>query len=327
MHAEEPVRIAIIGAGGVGGYLGALLVRAGHDVAMIARGDHLQAIREHGIRVESVHGDFTARPAVVTSRPSEAGPVDLVLFTVKTYDTETAASGARPLAGPGTFILPLQNGVESAARLGPVLGGANVLGGAVWVVSSVAAPGVIRQESRVRRIVFGPLARRGADTVGDGPTPAMHGALETVPDALASTGFLVELTSAIESVLWTKFLFIAPVAGLTSVLRTPLGPILASPEGRDLLRRAMVEVEAVARAQGVSLEPQVVDSTMAFAAGLEPTTTSSMARDVAAGRRTEHDALCGAVVRAGRRSGTPAPIHELCWACLKVWEERAGRPS
>jgi len=168
------VRIAIVGAGGVGGYLGALLARAGHDVAVIARGEHLSALREHGIRVESVHGDFVVRPRVVTDDPSEAGLVDLVVFAVKTYDTDAAAASARTLAGPRTLVLPLQNGVESASRLGPVFGQERVLGGAVWVVSSVASPGVIRQESQVRRIVFGPLGRTGGDG-DDDPSAGAEG--------------------------------------------------------------------------------------------------------------------------------------------------------
>jgi len=312
------MKIAIVGAGGVGGYLGALLARAGHEVAVIARGEHLAAMRECGIRVESVHGDFTVRPALVTDRPAEAGPVDLVLFTVKTYDTEKAAGAARPLAGTGTRVLPLQNGVESAARLAPFFGAERVLGGAVWVVVSVTSPGVLRQESRVRRIVFGTIGPHGSGTLAGGGSAEPSGGLGDVREALASTGFAVEPTASIEKVLWSKFLFIASVAGLTSVLRTPLGPILARPEGSDLLRRAMEEVEAVARARGVPLDGNVVDETMDFASGLEPTTTSSMARDVAAGKRTEHDALSGAVVRAGREAGIPTPVHELCWMCLKV---------
>ena len=186
-----------------------------------------------------------------------------------------------------------------------------MLGGATWVVVSVASPGAVRQESRVRRIVFGPVGGRPATD------------LDAVREALASTGFDVALSDAIERVLWTKLLFIASVAGLTSVLRAPLGPILARPEGMDLLRRAMQEVEAVARARGWALEPDVVGKTMTFAEGLEPTTTSSMARDVDAGRRTEHEALSGAVVRAGRDAGVATPVHELCWTCLRVLDARA----
>jgi len=310
------VKIAIVGAGGVGGYLGALLARAGHEVVIIARGEHLRAMRESGIRVRSVHGDFTARPALVTDRPAEAGVADLIVFTVKTYDTDEAAEAARPLAGSATLVLPLQNGVESAARLAQVFGAARVLGGAVWVVVSVASPGVIVQESQVRRLVFGAIEEPGA--TADRPDPR----LSAVFAALKSTGFAVEPSDAIAKVLWTKFLFIASVAGLTSVIRAPLGPILARPEGKDLLRRAMREVESVARARGVALDADVVEATMAFAAGLEPGTTSSMARDVAAGKRTEHDALCGAVVRFGREAGLQTPVHELCWTCLRILDAR-----
>src|SRR5262249_49179539 len=196
------------------------LAREGHDVVLIARGEHLRAMRANGIRVESVHGDFTVRPGLVTDRPEETGVVDLVVFTVKTYDTDEAARAARPFAGPGTLVPPVETGVESASRLAPVFGATNVLGGATWVVVSVASPGVIRQESQVRRIVFGALDGRADPR------------LDAVRAALASTGFAVELSDTIEKVLWTKFLFIASVAGLTSVIRAPLGPILARAEGK-----------------------------------------------------------------------------------------------
>ena len=302
------MKIAMVGAGGVGAYLGGLLERAGHQVALIGRREHLRALRESGLRVESVHGDFTLRPALATDRPQEVGPVELVIFTVKTYDTDPAAESARPLVGPDTAVLPLQNGVESVARLARHFGAGRVLGGAAWIVVSVAEPGLIRQESQVRRIVFGEMDGRETERV------------RAIRETLATSGFTVEVTDRIETVLWTKLLFIASIGGLTSLMRAPVGPILAHAGSRALLRRAMEEVEAVARARRLPLNPRVVDQTMAFAQTLEPATTSSMQRDVAAGRRSEHDALNGAVARAGRESGVPTPIHEFCWTCLTVTE-------
>jgi len=302
------MKIAVVGAGGVGGYIGALLVRSGHDVALIARNEHLEAIRAHGLRVRSVHGDFVARPTVATDRPEEVGPVDLVVFATKTYDTETAAGGTRPLVGPQTAVLSLQNGVESVARLQAAYGRGLVLGGAVWVVATVEAPGVLRQESQVRRVVLGePGGRVSART-------------RAARDALASTGFVVEATDRIESVLWSKLLFIAPIGGLTALMRAPVGSILADPGAEDLLRRAMEEVEGVARARGIPLDGEIVKATMAFARNLEPTTTSSMQRDVEAGRRSEYDALSGAVVRAGAKARVPTPVHAWCWTSLRVME-------
>jgi 2-dehydropantoate 2-reductase len=300
------MKIAVVGAGGVGGYFGGLLARAGHEVHFIARGEHLRAIRERGLRVDSVHGDFEVRPAHATDDPAEVGPVDLTIFTVKTYHTDSAAEMMRPLVGPHTTILPLQNGVESASRLSRFYGREAVLGGAVWVVSSVAEPGVVRQESQVRRIVLGEPDGRETERARD------------TAEALSRTGASVETTDHIEKVLWTKLLFIASFSGITSVTRAPAGPVMAGDESRLLLRRAMQEVEAVARKKGVALDADVVEKTMAFVAALEPTTTSSMQRDVTAGRRLEYDALNGAVVRAGQESGTPTPVNEFLWTCLRV---------
>ena len=302
------MRIAIMGAGGVGGYYGGLLARAGHEVIFIARGEHLRAIRADGLRVRSVHGDFEVRPAHATDDPAQVGPVDLTIFTVKTYDIEAAAKLMRPLVGEQTAILPLQNGVESAARLSRYWGNRAVLGGLTQLVAYVAEPGVIRQESQFRKIVLGELDGRRSERA------------EAICEALKQSGADAEITQTIEKALWTKLLFIASFAGLSSVTRSPAGPLLAGDESRLLLHRAMREVYDAARAKGIPMEADVVEKTMAFAAKLEPTTTPSMQRDVVAGRPTEYDAINGAAVRAGRETGVPTPVHEFIWACLKVVE-------
>ncbi len=310
------MKIAIVGAGGVGSYLGSLLARAGHEVALIARGRHLEVIRAHGLKIRSPHGDDDIRPVMATHNPAEVGPTDLTIFTVKTYDIESTAELARPLVGPQTAVLPLENGVESPAQLSRHFGKEAVLGGAVWIVSTVAEPGVIRQESQFRRIVFGEMDGRLTPRVA------------AIREALGQSGFTVETTDQIEKVLWTKLLFIASFSGVTSVTRAPAGPVVACVESRLLLNRAMREVEAVARAIGIPLDADVVEKTMAFVVGLEATTTSSMQRDVLAGRRLEYDALNGAVVRAGQKTGVPTPVHEFLWTCLKVVDLMAqgGRP-
>ena len=310
------MKIAIVGAGGVGSYLGGLLARAGHEVALIARGRHLEAIRAHGLRIQSIHGDLDVRPAIATDNPAEVGPTDLTIFTVKTYDIDSTAELARPLVGPQTAVLPLENGVEAPAWLSRYFGKEAVLGGAVWIVSAVAEPGVIRQESQFRRIVFGEMDGRPTSRVA------------AIRDALGQSGFTVETTDQIEKVLWTKLLFIASFSGVTSVTRAPAGPVVACVESRSLLNRAMLEVEAVARAIGIPLDADMVEKTMAFVVGLESATTSSMQRDVLAGRRLEYDALNGAVVRAGQETGVPTPVHEFLWTCLKVVDLMAqgGRP-
>jgi len=302
------MKIAIVGAGGIGGYLGGLLARGGHEVALIARGEQLRALRERGIRVRSVHGDFDVRPALATDRPSEFGAADVVFFAVKTYDTDTAAEAAKPLVGSSTTVVPLQNGVESASALAPRFGLDRIVPGAVWIVVSVAEPGVIVQESQVRRFVIGEPNRE--------ETPRVR----AIRDAIAATGCTAEIAPDIEIVLWTKLLFIASIGALTAVTRSTVGRILAVPETKAMLHRAMSEVEAVARARGLALDPGASDSAMAFAAKLEPTATSSMARDVAAGRRSEYDALSGAVVRAGREVGVPTPVHAFCWTVLRTME-------
>jgi 2-dehydropantoate 2-reductase len=307
------MKIAIVGTGGAGGYYGGLLARSGHAVSFIARGAHLQAIRSHGLRVLSVHGDFEINPARATDDPAEIGAVDLTIFTVKTYDTDHAAQMMRPLVSSHTAILSLQNGVESAAHLSRYFGRDNVLGGATWIVSSIVEPGVIRQESQFRRIVLGELDGRESQRAQD------------IRDALAQAGITAEVSDNIEKVLWAKLLFIASFSGITSVTRAPAGPVMACAESRSLLEQAMREVEAVARAKGISLDADVVDKTMTFVANLSPDATSSMQRDVAAGRRLEHNAINGAIVRAGRETGIATPVHEFIWTCLKVVDSTVTR--
>ncbi len=299
------MKIAIFGAGGVGCYFGGLLAHAGHEVAFIARGAHLQALRENGLKVRSVHGDFDIPHVFATDDPLEIGETDLTICTVKTYDISVIADRMRPLIGPQTALLPLQNGVETPDDLARQFASA-VLGGAVWVVSAVVEPGVVQQQSQFRRIVFGELDGRD--------TQRLH----LIREALANSGATVEITGDIRKVLWTKLLFIASFSGITSVTRAPAGPVMACAESRLLLERAMREVEAVARAKGMHLDDEVVAQTMDFCAKMTPDATSSMQRDVAACRRLEYDAINGAVMRASQETGIPTPVHEFFWTCLKV---------
>ena len=305
------MKIAVFGAGGVGSYFGGLLARAGHDVAFIARGAHLQALRENGLKVRSVHGDFDILHVFATDDPPEIGETDLTICTVKTYDIGIIADKLRPLIGPQTALLPLQNGVETPDLLAQHFGPA-VLGGAVWVVSAVIEPGVIQQQSQFRRIVLGELDGRD--------TPRLH----AIHEALANSGATVEITGDIRKVLWTILLFIASFSGISSVTRAPAGQVMACAESRLLLERAMSEVEAVARAKGIHLDDDVVLQTMDFCARMTPTATSSMQRDVAAGRRLEYDAINGAAVRAGHETSIPTPVHEFFWTCLKVVDSMAN---
>jgi 2-dehydropantoate 2-reductase len=296
------MKIAIIGTGGVGGYYGGLLAHQGEEVTFLARGAHLDAIRRHGLQIKSIHGDFTIAPARVTDQLAQIGPVDLVLLCVKTYDSEPLAQEIAPLLGSGTRVLSLQNGVDAAERIGRFVGMEHMLAGATWIVVCAEAPGVIRQVSEFRRVVLGEL---------DGSlTPR----LQAVYAALQKTGITVEMTEDIAKVLWTKFIFISAASSLGSLTRLALGEYRAVPETRSLLVQLMREVEAVARAQGVALEPDVVEKALDFIDHAAPTIKTSMQNDVAAGRRTEIEAMIGVI---GRKAALPAcPRRRRIW-CMR----------
>ncbi len=299
------MRIAILGAGGVGGYYGGLLARSGHDVAFVARGAHLAALREEGLRVESVHGDFQVRPVEATDEPGEIGLVDLVLVAVKSYDLDAAAEVARPLVGLGTAVLPLLNGLDAADRLAAVLGDGSVLAGLTHISSSLAAPGLIRQVSGVRRITFG--ERNGA------VTPRAR----RIADALDSSGVEVLLCNQVDVALWDKFLFIASISGVCCLARQPMGVVLGTPETRQLYVEALREVEAIARARHVALAPGIVERTLTLSEGFAPETRPSMLVDLEAGRRIELEALNGTVLRHARALGVDTPVHRVAYAALK----------
>ena len=299
------MRIAILGSGGVGGYYGALLAHSGNDVTFIARGAHLAAMRERGLEVQSVHGDFILDPVQATDDASRVGPVDLVLVAVKTYDLDAAARSAVPLVGPGTAVLPLLNGLDAAERLAAVLGDGKVLGGMTHISSALAAPGVIRQVSPLRRITLGER---------DGTASARA---EAVRDVLAAAGADVTLTRQIDVSLWEKFLFIASIGGVCCLARQSMGPVLATAETRRLYNEALLEVESLARARGVGLPADVVERALQITAGFAPGTKPSMLADLEAGRRLELEAMSGTVVRYGREAAIPTPVHWAAYAALK----------
>ena len=299
------MKIAIMGTGGVGGYYGGLLAQTGQDVTFIARGAHLRAIRETGLQVKSVHGDFLVSPAQATDAPAAVGPVDLVIFATKTYHTDEAAQAVKPMVGKGTTVVSFQNGVDAADRIGAVVGMEHVLGGATWLSAAIEAPGVIGQYSQFRRIALGEFNGQS--------TPR----LQAVHDVLKATGATVELSDSILKVLWTKFAFIAAVSALGSLTRVTFGEYRAVPEARAVLTQALEEVAAVSRAKGVPLDPDVVDKTLAFidgsAAGIKP----SMQRDVEAGRVSELESMVGIVVRLGADLNVPTPALRFAYAMLK----------
>jgi 2-dehydropantoate 2-reductase len=305
------MRIAIFGTGGAGGYFGARLAAAGEDVAFIARGAHLAAMRAHGLRVESILGDVHVHPARATDRPGEIGAVDWVICGVKAWQVGEAAEAMRPLIGERTAVLPLQNGVEAAQELTRVLGAEPVVGAAAWIAAQVAAPGLVRHVAVEPRIALGELDGRASPRV-----QALHA-------ALVRAGVRAEIAADIQAVLWSKLAFIAAVSGVGAVTRVPVGEARAVPETRALLVAALEEAAAVARAHGVGVARDLVVGTLAFIDGLAPHTTASMQRDIEAGRPSELEAQNGALVRLGRAKGVPTPTHAFLYASLLPLERRA----
>ena len=305
------MHVAVMGTGGTGGFFGGLLARAGEDVTFVARRAHLAAIRERGLRVKSrLSGDFTLR-VKATDDPREISPVDLILFCVKTYDTERAVEQMHPLVGPDTVILSVQNGIDSAERIAEAVGSKPVVGGVAHVFSAIEGPGVIAQTAGPGRILFGEL-------VG-GPSPRTERLLQTFRRA----GITAELSADIRVTLWEKFLFICGNGGVTALTRLPLGVIRACPETSSLLREVLQEVEEVARARGISLPRGCVEQVVAFNASIEPEARSSLYHDLAAGRRLELEALNGTVVRLGREHGVPTPFNFAVYAALKPYVDGA----
>jgi len=305
------MRILIMGTGGVGGYYGGLLAKDGNDVTFIARGAHLYAVRHEGLKVKSVHGDFVISPASATDDPARVDPVDLVLFCVKTYNTDEAADAIRPSVAPETVVVSLQNGVDAAERIGRVIGMEHVLGAATWLSSAVEAPGVIRQVSEFRRIVFGEL---------DGRRSAR---IQSIHEVLKNTGITVEISESILKVLWTKFVFISAASSLGSLTRLPMGDYRSVPETRALITGLMQEVESLARAQGIPLDGDVVQKSLQFMDDAGPHIKASMQLDVEAGRRTELESMVGVIGRKGRELGLPTPVADFVYASLLPIELKA----
>ena len=299
-----------MGAGGIGGCLGAHLARAGNEVTFIARGAHLEAIQRNGLQVKSPNGDFTVDTAA-TDDPSQVGPVDLVLFTVKTYHNAQTIPLMKPLLADEPAILTLQNGVESHEELGNAFGIGHVMPGTTYAAATVQAPGLIVQETNDIRIAFG--------EINGTPSPRAV----RIHEAMLKAGMDAHLSRDVIKSLWTKFLLLAPVSGITSVARTRIKLLLTYPEARATFVAAIKEVEAVARAKRVSFEPGTVEEMVAFIEGF-PDFQNSMHTDVEMGRRLELDALTGAVVRLGRKLGVPTPVHNFLYSVLLPHKDGSG---
>ncbi len=305
-------RYAIFGAGAIGCFFGALLLRSGREVSVIARGRHLEAIASDGIDVEGLSGDFHVTPAAVTDRPADVGPVDAVIVAVKAWQVPEAAAQLRPMIAPGTRVLPLQNGVEAPSQLADALGAGAPLVGLCRVGVALTAPG------RVRHAAIAPVVALGEPGGG-----ALSDRARALAAALAGAGVNVETPADIQSALWEKLLFIAALSGVGAVTRAPAGEIRSCTPSRELMRRVMEEVQAVARGRGVAMPAEVVERTMSFVDSMPPGSTASMHRDIVEGRPSELEAILGALVRQGRGAGVPTPAAEFLYASLLPQETRA----
>ncbi len=301
------MKIAVLGAGAVGGYFGGRLAQHGCDVTFLARGAHLEAIASRGLAVESPLGDFVVHPARATAEPAEVGPVDAVLFAVKLWDTEAAGEAARPLVGPGTAVVSLQNGVDAEERLAEILGRAHVMGGVAQIAATIAAPGVIRHAGDFAKIFFGEL---------DGARSARA---EALLGAFRNAGIDATIADDIERAIWEKFVMLIGVSALTSVTRQAIGRVREDSDTRALLTEVMAETAAVGHAKGVALDEGIVAERLALIDTLPADMTASMANDLERGNRLELDWLSGAVVRIGGELGVATPANRFIYAALKAY--------
>jgi 2-dehydropantoate 2-reductase len=309
------MRMAVMAAGAVGGYFGARMAAAGHEVAFIARGAHRDAIRRDGLRIESALGNLHLKDVNVTDDPAQVGPVDVVLFAVKLWDTETAGARARPLVGPRTRVITLQNGVDSVERLEPILGKEATIGGATYVVTNIAQPGLIRHTGAIARVRCGRL---------DGKPDAV---LANYVNEMKAAGLDITLADHMLVDLWKKFVLLSGTSGITAGTRVPLGVIRDDDDMRALLFRLMHETMAVGRAAGVTLEDDFKAELERSVAGFAPAMKASMANDLDAGNRLELDWLAGKVVALGRKLGVDTPAQEAVYAILKPWRMGRARPA
>lgn len=310
------MKFAILGSGAVGGYYGAKLAHAGHDVTFIARGAHLAAIRADGLAIRSpALGDFVVR-ARAEEDTSRVGPVDVVVLAVKAYDNPGALPMIPPMLGPETSVLTLQNGVDSASDIAAVVGEGRVIGGTTYIATALAGPGVIEQTGTQRRIVFGEVF---------GELPRESDRVRRIRDALAGAGIQAEAAADGRIPIWEKFIFLVALAGFTGGTRLPIGPVWSDPHIRGQFLEACREIERLARAEGVDVAADRLAQIETYIASIPGSMRSSLLIDLAQGKRIEVEALMGSVVRRAARLGVPTPICATLYAILKPYT--GGAPA
>lgn len=307
------MRILIMGSGTVGGYFGGRLAAAGHEVTFMARGATLDALRRRGLEIRSPEGDLHLADVRAVARPEEAGPVDAVLLTVKMYDVAAAAEALRPAVGPETMVVTTQNGVESPAMVGAALGPERVVAGTAYFMADMPEPGVIRHHFS-SRLIFGEADGRASERC------------RAFADALNGAGCEARVSERIEAELWEKFVLLATFSGMTGATRLAAGPIRSDPEIRALYEAAVREGIAVAEAQDIGIADDRFEQTMAVLDNAPPQVTSSLLQDLNHGKRLELPWLSGAVMRLGRESGVPVPIHTCLYTVLKPYVDGPPAP-
>ncbi len=303
------MKIAIMAAGAVGGYFGARLAEAGHDVSFIARGKHLEAIRSHGLKVRSELGDIHLKNVNTTNDPTNVGPIDIILFAVKLWDTASSAQACKPMLADNTAVISLQNGVESSDVIAGQIGAKHALSGSAYISSVISEPGVIQHFGNFAKLVFGENNNEKSERA------------KAFLKACQESGIEAAIPDDIQTSLWEKFLNIGTLSGVTTASRSPIGKILADPEMATVYEAAMTEIAAVGRATGANLSVDVVERQMEFAATkMPPDMTASTLKDLEKGSRLETPWLTGAVVRMGRELNIPTPVNETLYATIKPFE-------
>ncbi len=305
------MRIAIFGAGGIGGYLGGRLSQAGEEVVLIARGEHLAAIREHGLRVDSIKGDFVATPTLATDNPTEAGVVDVVILGVKAWQVLDAADAMRPMIGPNTFVVPMQNGVDAPGQLASVLGEKAMVVGMGGIMSYIVGPGHIRHAGADPFVTFGEA---------DGSTSERT---QELLQAFLNAEIRANIPTNVYAALWGKLTYMAASSGIGALTRVSSDQWRAVPESWAMAQDVVREVLAVAAGQGITMPEDTFASTIARFESAAPGGTSSMQRDVMEGRRSELEVQTGAIVRLGKEAGVPTPVNTFIYHSLLPQEMKA----
>ncbi len=299
------MKIAVMGTGGVGGYFGGMLARANEDVTFIARGPHLDAIRQHGLKVSSdLSGEFTIHPSA-THDPKQVGHVDLVIYTVKMYHNDEAILTIAPMVGPDTTILTIQNGIDNGDRLSEKYPDAQVMIGSAFVQARIVGPGAIAQQGQLGRIVFGEM------------TPGVTDIGKQMLEVFEGAGWSVELSVNAQAVVWQKFIYLAGSASVNALSRTAYGEMRTVPSTRNLLEGAFAEAAAIASSRGIEFEADPVERSMELLDGFPAEGRASLAKDFDAGNLMELDGLTGTIVRLGRELGIPTPLNEALYAMLE----------